>query len=126
MPLSTTAHVICTYACAREDFVAGRLGMLEKEIEKKFREKVKAAGGRAYKFTSPGNSGVPDRLVVLPGGRIGFIELKQTGKQPSKLQERQMEKLKDLGCRVSILDRTEDIDDVIEYIAANKETPNGV
>lgn len=100
--------------------------MLEKEIEKKFREKVKAAGGRAYKFTSPGNSGVPDRLVVLPGGRIGFIELKQAGKQPSKLQERQMEKLKDLGCRVSVLDRTEDIDDVIEYIAANKETPNGV
>lgn len=42
--------------------------MREKEIEEKFREAVKRAGGKAYKFVSPGNDGVPDRLVVMPGG----------------------------------------------------------
>ena len=46
--------------------------MLESEIEQKLREKVKAMGGRAFKFVSPGNSGVPDRLVVLPGGKVRF------------------------------------------------------
>ena len=60
--------------------------MLEKDIETKLRNKVKALGGRAYKFVSPGNSGVPDRLVVLPGGKIGFAELKRPGKMPRKLQ----------------------------------------
>ncbi len=44
--------------------------MLEKMIEQKLRNEVKALGGRAYKFVSPGNDGVPDRLVVLPGGKV--------------------------------------------------------
>ncbi|MDF2513716.1 MAG: hypothetical protein K0S04_3582 [Herbinix sp.] len=87
--------------------------MLEKELEKKFTEKVKAAGGRAYKFVSPGNDGVPDRLVVLPGGRIGFVELKQKGKKPTKLQSLQMERLKGYGCFVCVLDDPEAIDSVI-------------
>lgn len=87
--------------------------MLEKELEKKFKDKVKAAGGRAYKFTSPGNDGVPDRLVVMPGGHIGFVELKQKGKKPTKLQTKQMNRLKDLGCFVCMLDNPEAIDAVI-------------
>ena len=50
--------------------------MLEKDIEKLFRDEIKKAGGKAYKFTSPGNDGVPDRIVMLPGGHIVFVELK--------------------------------------------------
>lgn len=93
--------------------------MLEKEIEEKFRKCVKNAGGRAYKFVSPGNSGVPDRLAVLPGGAIGFVELKQKGKKPTKLQEKQIEKLRGLGCRVYVLDSVEDISRIIADIASN-------
>lgn len=90
--------------------------MREKELEEKFRDEVKLAGGRAYKFISPGNSGVPDRLVVLPGGRIGFVELKQRGKVPTKLQERQIDLLQGLGCCVAVLDCQEDIGKVIREI----------
>lgn len=100
--------------------------MLEKDLEKKFREMVKKAGGRALKFTSPGNSGVPDRLVVLPGGRIGFVELKQTGKTPTKLQELQMARLKALGCTVCVLDREENIDGVIADISAHERRSDGI
>lgn len=90
--------------------------MQEKELEAKFREEVKVAGGRAYKFVSPGNSGVPDRLVILPGGHIGFVELKQRGKKPTKLQERQHKILRSLGCYVAVLDRPEDMKQVIDEI----------
>ena len=90
--------------------------MLEKELEEKFKNAVKAAGGRAFKFVSPGNDGVPDRLAVLPGGHIGFVELKQKGKKPTKLQTKQMQRLKDLGCFVYLLDDEKDIDSVIAAI----------
>lgn len=50
--------------------------MLERDIEKKFVAKVKRMGGEAVKFTSPASRGWPDRLVVLPGGRVTFVELK--------------------------------------------------
>lgn len=90
--------------------------MQEKDLEKKFREQVRQAGGRAYKFVSPGNSGVPDRLVVLPEGHVGFVELKCKGKIPTKLQEMQMDFLRRMGFYVRVLDRTEDIEQVIREI----------
>jgi len=50
--------------------------MREKTIEQKFRAAVKAAGGLAVKFTSPGFDGVPDRLALLPDGKMAFVEVK--------------------------------------------------
>lgn len=91
--------------------------MLEKKLEEKFRTAVKQSGGKAYKFTSPGNDGVPDRLVVLPGGRTGFVELKQKGKQPTPLQSLRIRELRSLGCRVCVLDDPADIEAVINSIA---------
>ena len=90
--------------------------MLEKELEEKFKDAVRKAGGKAYKFTSPGNDGVPDRLVVLPGNHVGFVELKQTGKSPTKLQKKQIGNLAAMGCCVMVLDRAEDISEVISKI----------
>lgn len=87
--------------------------MLEKKLEEKFRESVKQAGGKAYKFTSPGNDGVPDRIAVLPGGKIGFVELKQKGKKPTPLQAKRIRELKELGCTVLLLDDPADIGNVI-------------
>lgn len=90
--------------------------MLEKELEKKFAEEVKVVGGRAFKFVSPGNTGVPDRIVVMPGGKIGFVELKQKGKKPTKLQSLQIKRLKELGCFVAVLDDDENIGEILENI----------
>lgn len=87
--------------------------MREKDLERKFRDAVRSSGGRAYKFVAPGNAGVPDRMVVLPGGHIGFVELKQRGKKPSGLQKQQMEILQSLGCFVTILDDPADIQGII-------------
>lgn len=90
--------------------------MLEKELEKKFCGRVKAAGGKAYKFVSPGNDGVPDRLVVLPGGRIGFVELKQKGRKPAPLQQKRLQELRELGCCAAVLDDLADADAVLSQI----------
>lgn len=78
--------------------------MNEKLIENFLRDKVKAAGGEAYKFVSPGHIGVPDRLVVFPNGKIAFVELKATGKLPRPNQVVQIEKLRRLGVEVEIID----------------------
>ena len=61
--------------------------MREKIIEQKFRAAVRAAGGVAVKFVSPGLDGMPDRLALLPGGRMAFVEVKAPGKKPRPLQE---------------------------------------
>lgn len=90
--------------------------MRERELEELFRKKVRQAGGRAYKFVSPGNSGVPDRLVVLPEGKIGFVELKAPGEKSKPDQCCQQRKLEDLGCYVAVLDNPETVEEVIQEI----------
>ena len=77
--------------------------MLEKDIEKLFRDEIKKAGGKAYKFTSPGNDGVPDRIVMLPDGRIVFVELKTDTGKLSRLQELQTRQIAELGQTVRVL-----------------------
>lgn len=77
--------------------------MLEKDIEKLFRDEIKKAGGKAYKFTSPGNDGVPDRIVMLPDGRIVFVELKTDPGKLSRLQELQCRQIAELGQTVRVL-----------------------
>ena len=71
--------------------------MREQEIEMQLVRAVKKMGGRAVKFTSPGFDGMPDRLVLLPGGRCGFVEVKAPGKKPRALQLVRHEMLKALG-----------------------------
>ena len=61
--------------------------MREKKIEQSLVRAVRAAGGLCPKWVSPGLDGVPDRIVLLPGGRIAFAELKAPGKKPRPLQE---------------------------------------
>lgn len=62
--------------------------MREKTIEAKLVKNVRSMGGLALKFSSPGFDGVPDRLLLLPGGRIAFVELKAPGKMLRPLQVR--------------------------------------
>jgi len=77
--------------------------MLEKSIERKLCDEVKARQGYAYKFTSPGNDGVPDRIVISKGGQITFVELKAEHGRLSKMQEFQIRRLKRLGCKVKVI-----------------------
>lgn len=92
--------------------------MSEKEIEKLLVRAVKKAGGYAFKFVSPGTNGVPDRLVVLPGNHIGFVELKATGKIPRPEQNYQINRLKKFGCCVLVVDSPEDIEGAIHEIGS--------
>lgn len=72
-------------------------GMKEKELEKLLVRSVKSAGGIAYKFVSPGNDGVPDRIVIFPDRRPVFVELKADRGKLSALQEVQIGRLCELG-----------------------------
>lgn len=87
--------------------------MLEKEIERYLVSEVKKLDGKAYKFVSPGNVGVPDRIVLWPNGIAWFVELKATGKKPTALQTIQQEKISDLGFAVFTLDSKQMIDEFI-------------
>lgn len=88
--------------------------MREKDIERKLVEGVKRLGGRAYKWVSPGNNGVPDRIVVLPYGDVRFVELKTKTGRLSEIQKRQIERLEDCGCKVHVLYGEDDVKDFLE------------
>jgi hypothetical protein len=90
--------------------------MLEKEIEMQLARAVKKMGGRAVKFTSPGFDGMPDRLVLLPGGKCGFVEVKAPGKKPRALQRVRHEMLRALGFKVYVLDAIGQIEEIINDI----------
>ena len=93
--------------------------MSEKEIENYLVRRIKNKKGIAYKFTSPGNSWVPDRLCLLPNGKIFFVELKSPGKKPRALQVNQITKITKLGQRVYVVDSKEKVDEVLEIELSN-------
>ena len=90
--------------------------MREKTIEQKFVAAVKAAGGLALKFTSPGFDGVPDRLALLPGGKVAFVEVKAPGEKPRPLQLARHRLLRRLGFQVYMLDEESQIGGIVDEI----------
>ena len=90
--------------------------MRDKHIEKELAARTRAMGGIAPKFTSPGFDGMPDRLVLLPGGRLGFVELKAPGRKPRPLQLVRHRLLRRLGFKVYVIDEINQIDSVLEEI----------
>lgn len=90
--------------------------MREKTIEQHLVKAVKNSGGIAPKLVSPGFDGMPDRLVLLPGGKIGFVEVKAPGKEPRPLQVARHELLRRLGFKVYVLDATEQIGGILDEI----------
>lgn len=90
--------------------------MREKTIEQKFTVAVRTAGGLALKFASPGFDGVPDRIALLPGGRMAFVEVKASGKKPRPLQEARHRLLRRLGFKVYVLDDAGQIGGIIDEI----------
>ena len=90
--------------------------MREREVEKRLVQTVKRMGGICPKWISPGLDGVPDRIVLLPGGRIGFIELKAPGKKMRPLQEKRKRQLTALGFTVLCIDNKEEIEVMLDGI----------
>lgn len=90
--------------------------MRECEIERKLVSVVKSRGGICPKFVSPGFDGMPDRVVLLPHGKIGFVEVKRLGEQPRPLQTARHRILRKLGFLVFVLDREEQIGGMIDEI----------
>ena len=90
--------------------------MREKTIEQHLVKAVKNSGGIAPKLVSPGFDGMPDRLVLLPGGKIGFVEVKAPGKEPRPLQVARHGLLLRLGFKVYVLDDPEQIGGILDEI----------
>lgn len=88
----------------------------ESSIERILARKVKKMGGLAVKFVSPGLDGVPDRIVLLPGRKMAFVELKAPGKKPRVLQEKRKRQLESLGFPVYVIDGVEQIGGVLDEI----------
>lgn len=90
--------------------------MREKVIEKKLVMEVKKRGGICPKFMSPGFDGMPDRLVLLLDGKIGFVEVKAPGKKPTPLQLSRHRLLRKLGFQVFVLDEEDQIGGILDAI----------
>lgn len=90
--------------------------MRERDIEQQLVKAVKARGGLCPKFVSPGMDGMPDRLVLLPQGRIGFVEVKAPGMLPRPLQEHRHKQLRRLEFPVYVLDDPEQIGGILDDI----------
>lgn len=87
----------------------------EKDIEKELREEVKKIGGKTFKFSSPGNNGVPDRMILL-NGKCYFVELKKPGEKLRPLQQVMKKRFKKLGFDVYVIDSIEKVGGFIDEV----------
>ena len=92
--------------------------MREQRIERQLVQQVSKLGGLALKFVSPGMAGVPDRLLLFPGGRAVFVETKAPGKKPRPLQVHRHEQLRALGFRVFVIDEMKQIREVLDDLCS--------
>lgn len=88
--------------------------MEENRMENYLINHVEKLGGKAYKWVSPGIIGVPDRIVLLPGGKIFFVELKAPGKKPRKIQEFRLKELRKQGFNAFYVDSEKKIKELIK------------
>ena len=93
--------------------------MSEKVTEHQLTEATKALGGIALKFVSPGMSGVPDRLILLPGKRLAFVEVKAPGETLRPLQVKRKRQLEALGFSVYCIDHPDQIGGVLDEIRSS-------
>lgn len=90
--------------------------MREKAIENKLRQQIKNSGGLCLKFVSPSFDGVPDRIILMPDGKIAFAEIKAEGKKLRPLQELRKRQFEKLGFKVYVVDNAEMIGGIIGEI----------
>lgn len=90
--------------------------MLEKDIEAWLNKKIRDLGGISFKFVSPNNPGVPDRIYIFPEGRVYFVELKTEIGRMSNIQKWQRQRLLDMGCRFYLVKGMDQAKDFIKEI----------
>lgn len=100
--------------------------MIEARVEKKLVGMVRKLGGRALKFESPGTAGVPDRIVLMPHGKIYFVELKAPGEKPRPLQVAIHEEFKALGFEVEVIDTTEGVEAFAKRLDEEQQEQHGI
>ena len=88
----------------------------ERRLERKLKKEVEAIGGWALKFVSPGKSGVPDRLILLPGGTCFFVEVKAPDEKPRPLQKKRIREITNLGTKVYVIDTNESLNRLLENV----------
>lgn len=93
----------------------------EKVLERKLVKWIKAAGGKCIKLSSQFNRGLPDRMILLPGGHMFYCELKSTGSKPTQFQAIVHKELKTLGFRVYVVDNSEDLSAMLRTELLTKE-----
>lgn len=94
--------------------------MLERDIEKKLAALVRALGGLCYKFVSPGNDGVPDRILITPEGEVWFAELKTETGRLSPRQKYQIDRLHRQGCNVLVLRGWEETERTVRAVLGSE------
>lgn len=87
--------------------------MLEKDIESWLNKRIEKMGGLAFKFVSPGNPGVPDRIYILPDGKVWFVELKQQLGKVAGIQKWQRDRIISMGCNYRLIKGLEDAKDYV-------------
>ena len=92
------------------------MGSKENRVEQRLIDGVKALCGRTFKFVSPGLAGVPDRIVILPGGNVHFVELKAPGGKPSELQLRRIAQLRRLDVTALVLTGTDEVEHYLDNL----------
>ena len=90
--------------------------MREKTIERELIRAVRSCDGTCPKLVSPGTDGMPDRMILMPGGKIGFVEVKAPGRKPRPLQVKRHRQLRGLGFKVFVLDDTRQILEIIREV----------
>lgn len=90
--------------------------MQESTLEKRFKLEIEKHGGQALKFVSTNKRGMPDRLVLIPGGKTVFVELKAPGKPLGPLQKKRADELRALGFKVFKIDSKDDIKSFIQEV----------
>ena len=88
----------------------------EKTLEARLVREIEARGGMALKYTSQFHRGIPDRICLLPGGFSVFVELKSTGKKPTKLQQHAMDRLDSMGHPTMVIDSTERLEALLQIL----------
>ena len=94
----------------------GFLKMEESRLERRLKKEIEKRGGLALKLTVPNKRGMPDRLILLPGEKIYFVEMKAPGEKPRPLQRKRAKQLQALGFSVYCLDSDEAIDDFLQEV----------
>lgn len=96
--------------------IAGLKQHSEKVIERRLVVRCTQHGLICLKYSNANDTGLPDRLVLLPGGRVHWVELKSTGCKPTKLQTLQHDRLRAAGHEVTVVDTLEGVDALIDSI----------